>query len=142
MVDIASTLQTDIYTILSGDSNVTAITTEITDGMPTNLVKGGDGPFILVHTPEMTGDRINLSNTKFKTKCTAEIELFSRQESNVRSLVDKISQSLIDNQNTTRAHNIFWCNPRRNTIDMVWLSNESSKPMWHGRLMVEYLVVS
>jgi len=142
MVAVVGDLQTDVYTILNADSNVTSVTTEITDGMPANLIKGGDGPFILVHTPTNTGDRLSISNTKFKNKLRIEIEIFARQEKNVRNLIDKVSTALIDGQDTTRAHKYYWCNPKQNTIEPVWLTGETSKPLWHSSLFVEYFLVA
>lgn len=101
--NLEDNVQTTIYGILTGDSNVTDLCNHIVDGDPFKLMREGGFPYVVVNTPTRMHGNLVISNTKFNQDITVFITIASIQESVVRSIVAVVLNSLNSNQATTRA---------------------------------------
>lgn len=137
---ILNNLQSTVYNIIKNDSTVQSKTTNVMDGVPAQMIRGVGFPYILVHTPEGSEERVTI--TKFKVNATVHIEVVSKTESIVRETADAVRDALRSNQSTTRTEGHFMLKlPMRGRLNQRFLPNEKSKPVWTYDLFVTYFGV-
>ena len=103
---LQSSLQSTVYTLLSDNiDNVTVV-----DGVPKALLKGTGFPYIIVRTPTPTDEIVTFSTTFRETTPSLDIEIWSEQESVVRTLSDSVREVLLENEATLRGAGAY--NPK------------------------------
>jgi hypothetical protein len=104
--NVSSELQSQIREILAdSSSNTYALTQNVMDGMPIDLIKGRGFPYVLVHSPVISEDRLTMS--KFIMTANVRIEIISEQEQHARSVYDAVRQDLKEDT-TIKANQGYW----------------------------------
>jgi len=136
MVD---TLQGIIVSILTNDSTVSGYTTKILDGFPTALTKGAGFPHIIVHTPDTKEERKTQGvNPKFRNTLSVSIEIYSRQEGNVREITDAVRNAIRTNQSSTRASGYAYLDTNQTSVKHIYLPGEVTYPVWTSTVKISY----
>jgi len=120
---VRANAQSTVYGILNGDSDVTTLCTSIFDGVPQKIGRQR-GTWITVNTPRAPHDSINLSNTTFNHEVIVPITISATKESVSRELTDAVIESLMSNQNTTRAAKLMAFKVVSEAPTIVELDNE------------------
>ena len=97
---LIDTTQEEIYSIISTDSTVSSLTTNIVDGLPITQMQRGIGfPYVKIPCPEYTEERYTF--TKSKVTLDLSITVYSTRASVLRELTDAIRKAITDNQDAT-----------------------------------------
>lgn len=151
--NVTQTLQSDIITILSGDTtNVTYpqkdgtnVSTslsafKVVDGVPVELLRGTGTKYIIVNTPEESTTRLTAGfSPQFVSILDVPITVVSRQEGHVRLVMDRIRQRLYDQQSTTRTDNFilhYSGGTMKNNVSQEFL--EDGSRIWRNTITVQY----
>lgn len=101
--NLQTEIQSAIYDLLNSNiSNVTVV-----DGLPNELMRGTGFPYIIVRTPNPQDNNITFSSTFVETTVPVEIEIWSQQESVVRSISDSVREVLLTNVATLEGEGAF-----------------------------------
>lgn len=134
--NVGSNVQSTVYSLLSGDTNVTSLCDHILDGMPKKLSKERGFPYIQINTPSRSDRVFNVINSKFKEEIIVPIAVASYQESVVRTVGDAVINSLKTNQSTTRAAKLSAYRLASANIKPVTL--DSGDVTWYYDIRVGY----
>jgi len=136
---IYDTVQSTIHDILTNDTTLTALTTNILDGEPKNLMKGIGFPYVIINTPSISDEnRLSLSNTTFGCNVIVPISVYDKVEKNVRRVSDAVRRALKSNQNTTRTQHLRWYKMERSNLGSMFLLGESSEKVWVNNMFFQY----
>lgn len=104
MVDytnLETQIQTVVYNIITSDTNITNITSNIMAGIPTKLRKDTGYPHILIHYPEVTFNQFH-NRSNYMADIVLTIDIYSLKEETTARLAQLIRQALFNNQSTTQ----------------------------------------
>ena len=136
--NIATELQSNVFNLIN---NAYGSSYNVMDGMPAGLWSGRGFPYVLVHTPEVSDEKI--TQTKWRMTATLTIEIVSPQESTVRIIYDEIRNLLKTNQTATRGKNAFLYRNARSAISSVFIPGKQRvNRVWNMKMEVEYVVTS
>jgi len=90
--NVSNETQSVIYNILSSDSTLTALTTNIFDGNPERVVREHGFPMVIINSPEY--ETRLLTMTKWENNIICGLEVYSKQESNVRRVFDAMVNAI------------------------------------------------
>lgn len=93
-----SAIETNVWdtlkTIISSDSTVSSFSTFIGGAYPDKFVRTAGGlPFVIIHKPNVSEERITLNTTKF-FNITVEIECYANKAADVKTLSDAVRNAL------------------------------------------------
>ena len=121
--NLRDNVQSTVFTLLSGDTNVTTLCSHIIDGTPLKLTKERGFPYIVVNTPTARHDNFVIANSKFDQNISLRITVASFKESAVRQVADAVINSLKTNQATTKAANLNWFKINNTSLTPFTLDN-------------------
>jgi len=134
--NILSLSQSRLVALISADATLSAITTNILDGIPTSLYRGTGFPYIIVHTPTIRCDRY--TQTKMRVMIAFNIEVYDKKEGNVRKLGDAIRNLLYTQQSALRENRFTNMTIKSTSISREFLPDESSTPVWKYTVSPEF----
>jgi hypothetical protein len=108
---IRDDIQSTVYDILSTDTTVKTYTENVYDGRPPKMAEGIGFPYIIVHTPSISREKLtftnSITNRRYSIECSTTLEVYSKKEGDLRKLMDAIEDSLFRGQDTTRGKQLF-----------------------------------
>jgi len=128
-------VQAQIRAILVADSGVSAITTNVVDGLPFTQMQRGRG-FPYIRVPIASLNERQLTSTKRIVPVVTTITIYTRVAANGMRLLGAIRKALNDAQSTTTAANLYKMQLINGTKREFLL--EDMKPMYEYDLDVSY----
>lgn len=125
MLDYA---HTTIVDMLTTNAIIADYTTNILDGIPTNLYRGVGFPYIVVNTPTVSDDRY--TQTQIRSMLTFTIEIYDKKENNVREIADAIKNCLYSEQAQLREKRLTHMVIKNTRLEKEYLLDEGSTPVW------------
>jgi len=96
--------QSVMYSVLSNDSGVTDITSNIYDGEPFKVARKYGYPLVIISPPTFPSEPI--TQVSWDNSLSQEIVIRTKSQSVLRQLLDQIVRTIIENENTFISYNM------------------------------------